>query len=139
MAGQAIPLYGRMDDLLLDFLFQCRMARLAKIGALCREQIVQLRFVGAVALRALPDGNRPMAAPGVFQPSFELGMTFQAQFDLRADDHPRYIRPVGIVAGQAVPVLERFMNRSPRGLCHKLLVAIGTKDFPRCLEEALFL
>ena len=66
-------------------------------------------------------------------------MTFDAQLVLRTDDHPRVVRPMGIMTIQAILPLERFMIRSSCGLRHKFLVTVGTKNFHGHLEEIRFI
>jgi hypothetical protein len=98
MASQAVPGGRGVGTVLLHSLFQRLMASEAKAGALGLKELVQIRLVGVVASCTLSAGKRVVYARIPFHACFQFGMALETKRFLFRNDHPPYIRCVGIVA-----------------------------------------
>lgn len=127
MAAEAVPACRRMRLLCFDLLLDLLVADETHVGALRKEKPAELRFVRAVAFRALPGGERTMDALAPLYAFPDLGMAFVAELVLLRHDHPRIVRRVGVVTGEALPSQERIVVAPSRLRLHQLPVTAGAE------------
>ena len=108
--------------------FQFRLERFmtdeAQIGALRQKEFGELRFVRAVALRALTRRHRCVFALSGGHPLAEVGVTRQTELVLPGRDHSADIACVGVMAGEALSFPERLVVRASDHLFHERAVAL---------------
>lgn len=138
MAPQAVSRRGRMGLFLLHPLLEILVTGKANVGTLHQQELVQLRLVGIVALRALPGGNGRMRTFSTLHPVPQLGMAVETELVLLTDDHPPDVGSVRIMAGQALPSLEGVVACPAGYRFHQLPVAIGAERGAGFPEELLF-
>lgn len=88
VAFQAVTRRRRMGLFLLQLLLEILVAGEAEIGTLHQQELVQLRLVGAVTLRAFPRGNGKVLAFPAFHSVPQFGMALVTEFLLPGNDHP---------------------------------------------------
>ena len=96
----------------------------AQVGAFRREELGQLGFVGAVALRAFTGKQGSMLALPGLQTFLQLAVALIAERILLRDDHSADIARVGVMTDEALLSFEGDMERLSAELLQHVPVAL---------------